>query len=150
MALLFLLDRYSVEPFPIRINDYDMLAGYYERSGNTEGAFAAMQEAVRTFETAPKGDAVFEGERKTVLGLSRGMLAWRYMKVARWEDAKSLLEAQMRSNDYDDALVLMLIQVYSQLHEKDQAVSLARQMLNKYPDNSQWQSVVQTTENLPD
>jgi 4-amino-4-deoxy-L-arabinose transferase-like glycosyltransferase len=150
MALLILLDSYSVEPFPIRINDYDMLSRYYERGGNTAGAFAAMQEAVRTFETAPKGDAIFEGERKTVLRYSRGMLAWRYMKAARWEDAKSLLEAQVRSNDYGDALVLMLIQVYSQLHEKDQAVSLARQMLNKYPDNSQWQSVVQTTESLPD
>jgi len=150
LALLFLLDSYSVEPFPIRLNDYDMLAGYYERSGNTEGAFAAMQEAVRTFENAPKGDAVFEGERKTVLRRSRGMLAWRYTKAARWQDAESVLEAQMQSNDYDDALVLMLIQVYSQLHEKDQAVSLARQMLNKYPDNSQWQSVVQTTENFPD
>lgn len=149
MVLLLLLNIYSLEPFPIRMNDYSSLARYYDMDGNTAGSIATMQEAVRTFEMAPKGDAIFEDTRKTALFFGRGKLARSYIKVARWQDAKSVLELQIQSDNYDDSLALMLIQTYTQLGEKNQAVTLARQMLNKYPDNSKWQSVVQTTENLP-
>jgi 4-amino-4-deoxy-L-arabinose transferase-like glycosyltransferase len=149
MALLFLLNIYSLEQFPIRMNDYFMLARYYDKDGNTAGSIATMQEAVRTFETAPKGDAKFEEMRGTALFFGRSQLARSYIKVARWQDAKRVLELQMQSNNYDDSLALMLVHAYTQLGEKNQAATLARQMLNKYPDNSKWQSIIQTTENLP-
>jgi len=149
VALLFLLNIYSLEPIPVRMNDYGMLARYYDKNGNSAGSIATMQEAVRIFEMAPKGDSLFEDTRKTALFFGRSQLARSYIKAARWQDAKSVLELQMRSDNDDNSLASMLVHTYTQLGENDQAVTLARKMLNKYPDDPKWQSVVQATENLP-
>jgi hypothetical protein len=147
--VIFLLNIYPRAPFHIRAVDYGMLASYYDANGNTDGSLLTMQEAVMVFEIASIDDAKLEGMRKVALRLCRGKLAWKYIKAARWQDAKSVLEHQMQSNDYDDELALMLVHTYLQLGEKNQAVSLARQMLNIYPGNLKFQSVVKTTENLP-
>lgn len=149
MALLFLFNIYTLEAFPIRINDYGMLARYYDKDGNTASSLATMQEGVRTFERAPKGDALFEDTRKAALLFGRGQLARSYIKAARWQDAKSVLESQIQSGHYDESIILMLIQTYTQLGEKNQAITLARQMLNEFPGNSQLQSVLQETANMP-
>jgi tetratricopeptide (TPR) repeat protein len=124
-----------------------MLAKYYDRNGNTAGSIATMQKAVRIFEMAPKGDATFEDTRKTALFFGRGKLARSYIKSARWQEAKDVLVPLVESDNYDDSLALMLILAYTKLGEKNQAASLARQMLNKNPDSSKWKSVVQSTEN---
>jgi outer membrane protein assembly factor BamD (BamD/ComL family) len=55
----------------------------------------------------------------------------------------------MQSGHYDESIILMLIQTYTQLGEKKQAITLARQMLNEFPGNSQLQSVLQETANMP-
>lgn len=148
MSLAFLLNIYSLEPFPIRINDYNMLAQYYDSDGNTAGSIATMQEAVRTFEMAPKGDAEFEKYREIVLFNSRRKLAIIYLELARWQDAESVLRRQIQSGYHGDSMALAFIQEYARLGEKNQAVTLARQMLSKYP-GLKWQSIVQTTEDLP-
>jgi len=147
--LLIPLNIYPQVPFPIRMNDYLMLARYYDKSGNPAGSIATMQQAVRIFETAPNGDAMLEDTRKTALYFGRSQLARGYIKAARWQDAKSVLELQMRSDNYDDSLATMLVHAYTQLGEKDQAVILARKMLDRYPGDPKWQSVVQSIENLP-
>ena len=148
-ALLFLLNIYTLEPIPVRMNDYGMLARYYDKNGNPAGSIATMQEPVRIFEAAPQGDTLFEDTRKTALFFGRSQLARSYIKAARWQDARSVLELQMRSDNDDDSLASMLVLAYTQLGEKDRAVTLARKMSDRYPGDSKWQSVVQSTENLP-
>ena len=149
LVLLFLLNIYSLEPLPIRMNDYTMLVRYYDKSRNPAGSIATMQEAVREFEMAPKGDAKFEDTRRTALFFGRGTLARSYFKSARWQEAKSVLESQMQTGNYDDSLATMLFLTYKQLNENDLAVNLARQMLAKYPDNPKWQSAIQISEAPP-
>lgn len=73
-ALLFILNIYTVEPFPIRWNDYGMLANYYDEIGNTTRANDTLQEAIKIFEMAPKGDAAFEKERELSLALLKNAL----------------------------------------------------------------------------
>jgi uncharacterized protein HemY len=108
-----------------------------------------MQEALRTFETAPAGDADFENTRNKAILLARRTLASSYIKLNRWQDAKSVLESQFRQGSYDETMALILIQVYSILGEKNQAVALASTMSSRYPDNQTWKSIVKATEKLP-
>lgn len=150
LSLIFLLNLYSLEPFPIRMNDYGMLAKYYVKNGDTSGAMSTLQEAVQVFEIAPQGDSVFEDTRKTALSFGRSSLARSYIKAARWQDAKRVLELQMQSDNDDDTSALMLVQVYAQLGENNQAASLAQQMLGKYPDSPKWKAAIQTIEGHPD
>jgi 4-amino-4-deoxy-L-arabinose transferase-like glycosyltransferase len=150
MALIFLLNLYSAEPFPIRMNDYAMLSKYYEMNDNRGGAIAIMQEAIRSFETPPTGNNSFEESREIRLFIGRVELASQLAKADRWQEAKDVLERQIQSSVYDEDAVEMLIQTYVRLGEKTRAVTLARQMLNKVPDNSRWQSIVQQVEAMPD
>jgi tetratricopeptide (TPR) repeat protein len=143
-ALHFLLNIYSLEPFPIRMNDYMMLAKYYERNGSTAGSITTMRQAVNAFETAPAGDATLEEARRTALFHGRGKLARSYIKLGRWHDAKNQLEPLFISDNYDDILASMLALAYTNLGEKTRLATLAREMLNKYPDDSKWQSALQS------
>lgn len=148
IALIFLLNLYSLEAFPIRRSDYGMLARYYDGKGNTDGSIATMQEAIRAFSNAPEGGNEFENTRKEALLYSRDELAWSYIQLARWEEAKNVLINQMQSGHYNDSIALMLIQAHTQLGEKILAAALARKMLAENPYNLEWQQAVQATENM--
>lgn len=150
VVLVIFLTRYIVEPFPIRINDYSMLAAYYDIEADQEGAIAVMQGAVRAFETPFPGNAGFEQKRQFGLFNARGELASRLARAGRWQEARVVLERQMQSNVYDAAVVLMLIQSYIQLGEKNRALVLARRMLDSAPDNAQLQSLMRQAQSLTD
>lgn len=145
--LLFMLNLYTLEAFPVRMNDYIMLARYYDRGGNTAGSIRTMEQAVSLFEAAPKGDAAFEDTRKTAMFYGRGKLARSYIKMGRWQDAKEVLLPLIETDNHDDSLVLMMILAYTRLGENAAAAALARRMADKYPGNPKWQSVLESTAN---